>query len=161
VLSGDAEMVMYQFVFCETPPRLFGNWLCAHLELEDVIGTDEYVGLLSIDYKNAAEVVLAREKTSTIYNKLFQAPLAYERVKRTLEKMIVNELSLLAGCRELARLRDVGYLSIPLVFRGYESEIERVGLEFYEGRIRIDVDQLLIAIKKTDKSLWSNLDKLF
>ena len=126
----------------------FEKWLYFEKNLQNYIGEDFYLSLISLDYKKHDAIKDAKELVRNIYRYEEGVPIEWDVALYIAQLMIDNSISLTKGCRILSDLNMDGANFIPLSFVGYSSEIERLGTDsFYRDRILTDAKDLLSKLK--------------
>ena len=104
----------------------FETWLYGSGDLESVLPPDEYLDLLSADYKRPAGALAAQELVEALLDTRRPNVVAKYRIELLCEAMLTGRVDLLFGLREIVQFYYQGYTFIPDVFIGLESETDTV-----------------------------------
>ncbi|MBD3362703.1 hypothetical protein GF362_03220 [Candidatus Dojkabacteria bacterium] len=106
----------------------FEEWIYTDKTIEKIIGKDNYVTLVSMNYTKSD----SKEKVQKYLVELFESlePELYDkyRVYNILKGMLDGQKDLVSGCRRLVQLRKRGLEFIPKIFVGFDSELDDVPL---------------------------------
>lgn len=108
-----------------------------------MVGGEVFLKLVSLDYDSDSDLVEAKRIVAELFPRVFACPILAVQVRFIATGMLSRTISLEDGCRMLAELREDDGKSIPIIFVGYASEIDRVGLSYYKDRILDDTRLLL------------------
>jgi hypothetical protein len=106
----------------------FEKWLCLSPNLEIVLGKTTWLELVSTNFQNAAEAHELREKITKLVEQHNPGHLIHEQVKSILEGMLNGTMDLVSGCRRLSKYWNQQNEWIPVIFVGYDSELDEVPL---------------------------------
>ena len=144
----ETKRCLREFYFQILTPSKFDAWLCAHPNLEGIVGEDVYFELIDVDYSDDTAAHSAKHIVEKIYRETLQGDLVRDRVIDLLRMMLDGSLTLRNGCVELWELRLNGADFIPAVFAGYGGELESsCDDSFYRDRILNDSRQFLQDIQ--------------
>jgi hypothetical protein len=108
----------------EIPTSDFELWVYDTQDLEDSLGVDDYLSLLSFDFRQPHAVLELRQLVLKIYTHHRPGRLAHDRAKRLAEGLISGAIDLLVAVRHLAQLYWEGNKWVPVVFVGIDSELD-------------------------------------
>jgi len=142
------------FYFGDISPRPFEEWLYKDSVLEKLF-PDEYLTLISLDYKRKEDCWKAKETIRKIYDTRDPELLFKHKTLETVRGMLDETIPLENGCQLLTDWYDEGMTFIPIGFVGYDSEFtdERRRdtfdmLAFYSDEIIEDCKILLNDLKQ-------------
>lgn len=139
------------FCFGDVSQIKFSEWLYDCKDVEETFGKDDYFELIEKNYYKSQEVYEAKELVLKICDKR-GIDLRLEYTINVLERMLNKYLPLSKGCEILRIFYDEGCDYIPIVFVGYDSELdtpekEKLWLNFYRHRIINDCTELLSTLR--------------
>ena len=109
------------FYFGDTTPSSFEEWLYKDHALKDVF-EEEYIDLISFNYKNKDECLKAKNIIRKIYDGQDPDLLFKHKILETVQGMLDTSIPLERGCQLLTDWYDEGMTFIPIGFVGYDSE---------------------------------------
>jgi hypothetical protein len=136
-----------KFYFGVSGTKEFEEFVYRTPDLEKLLAKDDYLALVSFDYKDKLSIDKAKKLVSKVYKKLFGSSIYEDRALEILDNMLDQSLPLPDGCRNLANLRQAGFGTVDVIFEMYSSELEDKpdSIDFYKERIKNDV------VKQIDK----------
>lgn len=114
--------------------------------IENVIGYEDYRLLTEVNrkqHKNFAQYDLSLQ-VSNIWAKHVPLSPEVERTKEILRGMIEGTAGIISGCKELARLFWKGNGFIPIIFVGFDSELDKAIDE--SSKIVSDSKQVILPV---------------
>jgi len=155
-------------------PAEFEAWVYTTPELEEALGPESYLEMISANYSTNEGVFEARRKAAALLEldetgavARHQAEVARYQAETLATRMLSGEISLLTGLRKLASLHNNGYDFIPVIFVGLASETDCVPeegqyqqweplalaqqlakLEFYKPRIIAELESFLADTRR-------------
>jgi len=110
----------------EIPIHEFERWVYAQPNLEDVLGADDALALLSADFRAPhARVQIDRVILET-YNRHRPGLLARDRARRLATGLVDGTLDVVSTVQKLAELYTQGNAWIPVIFVSIDSDFDYV-----------------------------------
>jgi hypothetical protein len=143
-LPNEIQNHFRHFFFGEESTENFTKWLYNYSELEKAIGSEKYMSLLEINYRQRDDLYKAKQIVENIYDHDRPDQLFIDQVISIAEEMLKGSIALDDGCRRLAHISADGHNFVDSVFVAYADEFDRLGAtDFYNERIIDDVKKLL------------------
>lgn len=166
-LPAEIRRRLLDFACDVSEPAEFEAWVYATRELEEALGPESYLEMISANYSTNEGIFEARQKAAALGETDEAGAVARHQAETLATRMLSGEISLLAGLRKLASLYHKGYNFIPVIFSGLESEtdcVPEVGqyqqwepkalarqlktLEFYKPRIIAELESFLADLRR-------------
>ena len=111
----------------EVPLNDFEQWVYNCPELESVLGRDEHLALLTLNYHARDARNEVRQRIEDVYAAHRPGRLLRDRVRRLAVGILDGDIDVITGCRELTRAyHDGGEEWIPIGIVGIDSELDTV-----------------------------------
>lgn len=149
-----ARKILRDFYFGDVSENIFEKWLYQDNTLEKLF-YDEYIDLISLDYKKETESLKAKEIVRKVYDTEDPELLFKHKSLEIAQGMLENSIPLELGCEKLADIYYKGMKFIPTIFCGFDSEFKDKDrnhsidmLSAYSGRIKEECVQFIRNMQK-------------
>jgi len=145
-LSKETAEHLRRFYFDEEPVETFETWLYQNKDLEDKIGKEFFLYIVSFDYseKEKAKRHDLKEIIKDVYNSQKFDAIFMDQARIIAMAVLDQSCPVDIGCRKLANISENGHAFISEVFTSYSDEFDRLGsTDFYNDRIIVDIKKSL------------------
>lgn len=138
------------FYFDEESAKDFEVWLYQNESLENEIGKEAFLNIVSFDFsqKNKENHHQLKGIIKDIYNSQQADAIIMDQAKAIAMSILDQSCPIDVGCRKLANISENEHTFVNRVFVAYSDEFDRLGsTNFYDNRIKDDVKKLLLHIE--------------
>ena len=145
MVENNLKELLFRFYFDAIETARFEENIYECSSLEEFIGSDDYIDLISVDYKSGRGVEEARRIVKRIYDRKYENQPHRDYAVYVAKTSLVDGADIVKGCELLSNL-SIDYEYVDSVFCGYHDELQSHPdqLDFYKDRILEDFKQLLI-----------------
>ena len=139
----DLKKLLFKFYFDTIEVECFEKSIYGDSTLEDRIGSDDYIDLISINYKNKSDHIAAKEMIERVYSREFSSDISKDYAVYVAKETLIDGADLFEGCRILSKL-SIDYENVDPVFCGYYDELRSHPgqIDFYRSRILNDLKKI-------------------
>ena len=165
-LPPNIRQHLLEFICGAVQPQEFESWLYGASDLEAILSADEYLSIISADYKTRDGVAAAQAIAEAVLTAREPDSAVKYRVERLATETLAGGVDLVSGLRQLVCFYHQGCEFIPLSLVGLESETDSVPdkrhyhqwepaalakqlerLQFYRAQILCELENLVNVLQ--------------
>jgi len=123
-LAHDVLRNFAMFAAGDMSLKMFEQWVYTTPNIADIVGYDQYVQLLDLEYRLPSAHEEAVSVVTQMVDQPFPDELLREQVRLVLCGLINGTFNVFEACDKLAWWHHEGVLWIPIIFVGIESELD-------------------------------------